>query len=260
MNSYLGMGLILILFFGIIANPLAYSQSKVLADEESQNMKNEITEIKEFDTAKIKLSSKTSAIKEFDTAKIKLSSKTSAIKQLKNVIFILNSSTTVEIDNLGGNVSEVAKLHKLLVGKDTEEQKEFQKLFSEFKEIVTNIQGMAQGIKQQMITQDLQKSELKLQMQLAKEEQLMEIENKIKSTNQMVKQKKEFKNLQTKIAIIQTTEYGSDRTEKLVDLIKNELEMIDSVFDLEEKINEIYEILHNNKKSTGEITERDKSE
>jgi len=184
-----------------------------------------------------------SEVQEFGSGAVVMSSSTT--HPIDVIKMMLSSLSPNEITNLGQSVSEAAKLHKDLAHLSKDEKKEFQSLFHAFRNAVKDILGIGQGTEQKLMQQELQKTELKINSQLAKVEKDEERENKVKSATQLTKQKEDLQKIKNKIGMLDNFRYnGDDKDKKIEELKTDEIKLL--------KKTKIQEAKNNGKKLTEE--------
>lgn len=173
-----------------------------------------------------------SEIPEFGQGTVLVSSSTtSAVDIIK---MKLSSLSSTDIQNLGQEVSMVAKLHKLLAKADKEERDEFKRLFHEYKAAVKEILGIGQGAKNNIVLHEFKKDAIKIEHQIAKlEEKDLRKEN-IKKTIEISQQTKDLQKVLNKIAILEhSPKLDEKKEDKLYQLKEKKLATVKQILTLE---------------------------
>jgi len=119
-----------------------------------------------------------------------------AIGILRTVRENLNSDTDVEY-----SISQAAQLHKLFTHEDKTTKKAFQSVFNQFNKDVKAFYGDTQVVSEKFILHELDKTALKLQIQISKAEKEEQFKNKIQSAIQFVNAQKELQKIKNQIGI-----------------------------------------------------------
>ncbi len=177
-----------------------------------------------------------SEIPEFNSGVLLLQSSTTttqAIEFLNNVLVDLQSGSRTA-ENLGSEVSVIAQLHKLLAHESKEDKKLFQQEFHKFRIAVKELLGIGQGVNQRSINQDLAKVELKLEMELSKQDMKNEVDEKIKSAIELVNHQNYLQNALNEYAIAKyTMKDGAEKDKKLEELEQKNKELLKKVMTTE---------------------------
>ena len=169
-------------------------------------------------------------IQEFSTANVVPTSDTltEAIDFMNSIRVSLSSDSKV-----GPAVSEIAQLHKLFAHEDKEIKKAFQMEFKKFIKDVKAILKVGQGAEQKAALNELEKSELKIKMQIEKDEQDEDTNNKINSAIQLHNTLEDLQEIRNKIAIAKLN-YDDKELVMLQDI---ERELLKNTMIFEEKSN-----------------------
>lgn len=181
-------------------------------------------------------------ISEFSTAEVVTSSST--LEKAKGIL----KSIRMELDlssgsKVGPAVSQAAQLHKWFAHEDKSIKKEFQMEFKQFIKDVKSILKGGQGVAEKDAINELEKTELKIKMQIEKDEKEEKIKDKIKTAIQLHDIKVELQNIKNQIAI-EKLKFKNDNKE-LESLKEIELELLKQTL--------IFEAKSNNEKITPEL-------
>jgi len=119
-----------------------------------------------------------------------------AIEILRTVRENLHSDTNIEY-----SISQAAQLHELFTHEDKTIKKAFQSVFNQFNKDVKAFYGDTQVVSEKFILHELDKTVLKLQIQISKAEKEEQIKNKIQSTIQFVIAKEKLQKINNQIGI-----------------------------------------------------------
>ncbi len=108
----------------------------------------------------------------------------------------LNSDTNIEY-----SISQAAQLHELFTHEDKTIKKAFQSVFNQFNKDVKAFYGDTQVVSEKFILHELDKTALKLQIQISKAEKEEQITNKIQSTIQFVIAQEKLQKIKNQIGI-----------------------------------------------------------
>jgi hypothetical protein len=117
----------------------------------------------------------------------------------------LNADTDVE-----DLILQAAELYKLFVDEDKTIIEAFQSAFDQFIEDVKAYYGDTQAVSETKLLHELDKTELKMQLQIQKAEKKEQIENKKQATIQFVNAQKELNKIKNQIALAQLQLDGDD--------------------------------------------------
>jgi len=184
-----------------------------------------------------------SEVQEFGHAVVLESSSSSSAVEI--ITMKLSSLSASDITNLGQSVSEVAQLHKTLAHEDKTEKDAFKVLFHQFRNAVKAFLGIGQGVEENLIQNELKKTEIKINAQISKIEEKEERENKIKTAVQLIKQKKDLQKIRNKKVTFEDFRYnGDDKDKVLEELQAEERKLLKNIL--------IQEAKQNGKKLTGD--------
>jgi len=119
-----------------------------------------------------------------------------AIDTLTDLRDNLNSDTDVEY-----SISQAAELHILFAHEDKIIKQAFQSAFKQFNKEAKAYYGDTQAVSETKLLRELDKTELKMQLQIQKAEKKEQIENKKQATIQFVNTQKELQKIKNQIAI-----------------------------------------------------------
>ncbi len=144
---------------------------------------------------------------------------TEAIEILRIVRENLNADSDV-----GYMISEAAQLHELFTHEDRTIKKAFQSVFNQFNKDVKAFYGDTQVISEKFVLHELDKTALKLQIQINKAERDEQIKNKIQSAIQFVAAQEKLQKIKNQIGI-EKLKFEEDN-KKLEDLKLFELDLL----------------------------------
>jgi len=119
-----------------------------------------------------------------------------ALEILKNLRENLDSDS-----NAGQSISKAAKLHKLFAHEDKMTKKLFQSAFTQFNKDVKAFYGETQEVSEKILLNELDKTAIKIQIQVSKAEKADQVKNKIQSAIQFVNAQEELQKIKNQIGI-----------------------------------------------------------
>ena len=158
------------------------------------------------------------------------------ISLLQDAIVKLSSLSDVEIQNLETEVSYAAQLYKYLAKASKEDKHAFQDLFHEYKDLVKEKLGIGQGAQEKIILGDLEKADLKLQIQNSKDEFANLQNDKINNAIKLKNMKETIQQIKNKIGIT-VSDVTINKGITLQNLQKDELKLLKYVLKQEAKSN-----------------------
>ena len=183
-------------------------------------------------------------IPEFSSAVVVTTSSTTltkAIEFMDNVILELSSGSRTA-KNLGSELSQAAQLHKLFAHEDKEIKKEFQAKFHEFRKALKEILGIGQSAEEKSLLNQIEKADLKIKMQVEKNNRDYKNKNKIQTAIDLHDTKIKLQKIKNQIGI-EKSKFIVDNKE--LELLKQtELDLL--------KQSLIFEAKSNNEKITPE--------
>ena len=151
----------------------------------------------------------------------------SVVSYLENQIPYLSSEN---YKNLGEKVSSAAQLHKLLVGAKQEDRAAFQNVFLNYLREAQRNLGIAQGIEQKIIMQDISKTKLKLDNTLEKLNIQEENENKAKDAKLLREKRQELADtINQLVAVEHFIKRGAEKEKQIEELTAKKLVLMKEV-------------------------------
>lgn len=195
-------------------------------------------EVQEFSSAAVVSTSSTT--KFAGTIQIVPSSATNATLAITQAIETLDSlPDDFDIKNLGVQLSEAAKLHKLLAHEPIETKREFQALFHEFKNKLKDHLGIgnekSNTLPSKILENEMDKAELQLKMKIAKMEKEEQDKERINEAIKLVKKREKLQEIRNEIGITKLSHGLPNKDKKLAELYEKELELLKEVLISEKK-------------------------
>jgi parallel beta-helix repeat protein len=139
------------------------------------------------------------------------------------ILTIVRENLNADSD-LGNMISEAAQLHELFVNEDKTIKKAFQSAFKQFNKDVKAYYGDTQAVSETKLLNKLDKTALKIQIQISKAEKEEQTKNKIQSAIQFVNAQEELQKIKNQIGI-EKYQYKTDN-ERLESLKAFELDLL----------------------------------
>jgi len=142
-----------------------------------------------------------------------------AIELLRILSEYLDSDSNIE-----HSISKAAELHELFAHEDKMTKKLFQSAFTQFNKDVKAYYGDTQAVSEKTLLNELDKTAIKIQIQIIKAEKAEQVKNKIQSSIQFVNAQEEFQKIKNQIGI-EKLKFEEDN-ETLEDLKVYELHLL----------------------------------